>query len=62
MKHKKFKIKKLEEKHKEAYLKTPVKPGEFSVWEDEKQWGVGFQTLQSRRSFGVKRYASDLKE
>jgi hypothetical protein len=62
MKHKKFKIKKLEEKHREAYLKSPVNPGEFSVWEDEKHWGAGFQTLQSRRSFGVKKHASDLKE
>ena len=39
MKDKKSKIKELEEKHKEGYLKSPVKPGEFSAWEDEQVWG-----------------------
>jgi hypothetical protein len=62
MKHKKSKNKELAEKHREAYLKSPVNQGELGVWEEEKQWGAGFQTLQSRRSFEVKRHVSDLKE
>ncbi len=28
----------LEKKHKEGYLLKPVKPGEFSDWEDEQVW------------------------
>jgi hypothetical protein len=31
-------IKELERKHKAGYLKTPVKIGEFSDWEDEHVW------------------------
>jgi len=29
---------KLERKHREGYLLKPVKPGEFSDWEDEQVW------------------------
>ncbi len=32
-------IKELEEKHRQGYLKKPVKAGEFSDWEDEQEWG-----------------------
>jgi metal-responsive CopG/Arc/MetJ family transcriptional regulator len=28
----------LEEKQRRGYLKRPVKPGEFSVWESEQVW------------------------
>ena len=31
-------IKELEEKHKQGYLKKPVEEGEFSEWEDEQVW------------------------
>ena len=62
MKDENFKIKELEEKHKEGYLKSPVKPGEFSARENEQQWGAGFQPSQSGRSFGIKRHVSELKE
>ena len=30
-----MRTKKLEKKHREGYLKHPVKNGEFDVWEDE---------------------------
>jgi metal-responsive CopG/Arc/MetJ family transcriptional regulator len=33
-----YNIKVLEEKHRQGYLKNPVKPGEFDVWEDEQVW------------------------
>ena len=29
----------LEERHKRGYARKPVKPGEFSAWEDEQAWG-----------------------
>jgi len=29
----------LEERHKRGYARKPVKPGEFSAWEDEQVWG-----------------------
>ena len=29
---------KLEKKHREGYLKHPVKTGEFDIWEDEQVW------------------------
>lgn len=29
----------LEEKHRKGYQRSPVRPGEFSVWEDEQEWG-----------------------
>ena len=34
-----IKIKKLEKKHLDGYLKHPVKTGEFDIWEDEQVWG-----------------------
>ena len=34
-----IKIKKLEKKHRDGYLKHPVKTGEFDIWEDEQVWG-----------------------
>ena len=49
MKDKNSKIKELEEKHKEGYLKSPVKPGEFSAWEGEQQWGSWFSDLAIRQ-------------
>lgn len=36
---KRYNIKELEAKHRKGYLKSPVQPGEFSVWEDEQVWG-----------------------
>jgi metal-responsive CopG/Arc/MetJ family transcriptional regulator len=36
---KNHRIKLLEEKHRRGYQRLPVKPGEFSVWEDEQEWG-----------------------
>lgn len=35
----KIRITELEKKHREGYLKHPVKAGEFDVWEDEQTWG-----------------------
>jgi len=34
-----LRIKKLEKKHRDGYLKQPVVAGEFDVWEDEQVWG-----------------------
>lgn len=34
-----YRIKLLEEKHRRGYQRSPVRPGEFSVWEDEREWG-----------------------
>jgi metal-responsive CopG/Arc/MetJ family transcriptional regulator len=36
---KNHRIKLLEEKHRKGYQRSPVRPGEFSVWEDEQEWG-----------------------
>ena len=36
---KNHRIKLLEEKHRRGYQRSPVKAGEFSVWEDEQEWG-----------------------
>jgi len=36
---KNYRIKLLEEKHRRGYQRSPVRPGEFSVWEDEQEWG-----------------------
>lgn len=36
---KSFHIKKLIEKHKQGYMKKPVKKGEFDIWEKEQVWG-----------------------
>jgi metal-responsive CopG/Arc/MetJ family transcriptional regulator len=34
-----FKVQKLEEKHRQGYVKKPVKSGEFDRWEQEQKWG-----------------------
>jgi metal-responsive CopG/Arc/MetJ family transcriptional regulator len=34
-----IRMEKLEEKHRQGYLKKPVSEGEFSVWEEEQKWG-----------------------
>ena len=34
----KIRIEELERKHREGYLKHPVKKGEFDIWEDEQVW------------------------
>jgi hypothetical protein len=31
-------MEKLEERHRQGYLKKPVSEGEFSVWEEEQKW------------------------
>ena len=31
----------LEQKHREGYLKKPVEPGEFDIWEPEQEWENG---------------------
>ena len=36
---KNYRIKLLEEKHRTGYQRSPVRLGEFSVWEDEQEWG-----------------------
>lgn len=36
---KRVKIKQLEKAHKVGYQKSPVSDDEFSVWEDEQEWG-----------------------
>jgi metal-responsive CopG/Arc/MetJ family transcriptional regulator len=35
----KLKINELEQKHRDGYMKHPVKPNEFDIWEDEQVWG-----------------------
>ncbi len=35
----KIRIAELEKKHRDGYLKHPVKAGEFDIWEDEQIWG-----------------------
>ena len=35
---KQLKIKELEKKHREGYLKNPVQNNEFLIWEDEQVW------------------------
>jgi metal-responsive CopG/Arc/MetJ family transcriptional regulator len=32
-------VKEMERKHKEGYMRKPVGKGEFSVWEEEQAWG-----------------------
>ena len=32
-------ISQLEERHREGYEKFPVAESEFSVWEEEQEWG-----------------------
>jgi len=36
-----IRMEKLEERHRQGYLKKPVSEGEFSVWEEEQKWGDG---------------------
>lgn len=36
---KNHRIKLMEEKHRRGYQRLPVRLGEFSVWEDEQEWG-----------------------
>ena len=31
--------KEMERKHREGYTRNPVKPGEFTDWENEQVWG-----------------------
>lgn len=35
----KYKTRQLEEQHRQGYRKQPVTAAEFSVWEDEQEWG-----------------------
>ena len=32
-------VKELEERHRRGYARVPVSEGEFSVWEEEQEWG-----------------------
>ena len=34
-----YRVAELERQHAAGYARHPVKPGEFSVWQDEQQWG-----------------------
>jgi metal-responsive CopG/Arc/MetJ family transcriptional regulator len=34
-----IKIREMERKHREGYLRKPVRKGEFGVWEPEHAWG-----------------------
>lgn len=34
-----FKIRQLEDKHREGYEKHPAQQAEFAIWEDEQEWG-----------------------
>jgi len=34
-----LKIRELEERHRRGYVGSPVAEEEFSVWEDEQEWG-----------------------
>jgi len=34
-----YRVKQLEEQHRQGYLKHPVEPGEVDIWEDEQVWG-----------------------
>lgn len=36
----KVRIKKLEKKHRDGYLRQPVAANEFDIWEDEQAWGA----------------------
>ena len=35
---KQTKIKQMEKRHREGYLKQPVQKGEFDIWENEQVW------------------------
>jgi metal-responsive CopG/Arc/MetJ family transcriptional regulator len=34
-----LRVKELERKHREGYMRKPVRKGEFSIWESEQVWG-----------------------
>ena len=34
-----YKIVEMEKKQTEGYVKYPVEPGEFDIWQDEQVWG-----------------------
>lgn len=34
-----LKVKELEKRHRDGYLKHPVQASEFDIWEDEQVWG-----------------------
>lgn len=34
-----LRIEAMEEKHRQGYLKNPVRKGEFDIWYDEQSWG-----------------------
>ena len=34
-----FETQKLEQRHRQGYIRTPSRPGEFAVWEKEQKWG-----------------------
>ena len=34
-----YKIVEMEKKQAEGYVKYPVEPGEFDIWQDEQMWG-----------------------
>jgi metal-responsive CopG/Arc/MetJ family transcriptional regulator len=34
-----YTVSKLEQEHIEGYIKHPVEPGEFDIWESEQAWG-----------------------
>ena len=36
---KQFRIQRMEEQHRKGYMRHPVCNDEFSVWEDEQEWG-----------------------
>ena len=36
---KRHRVGQLEARHRKAYERHPVKNGEFSVWEEEQEWG-----------------------
>jgi metal-responsive CopG/Arc/MetJ family transcriptional regulator len=35
----KYRMKELEEKHRQGYLKHPAETEEFGVWESQQRWG-----------------------
>ncbi len=32
-------VRDLEDRHRDGYVRAPVEPGEFDVWESEQSWG-----------------------
>lgn len=39
-----LRIKKLEKRHRDGYLKQPIEMGEFDIWEDEQVRGTNYGT------------------